>query len=233
MGVDVSIPFREELHSDTGSFCFLPILQQAGFHPFQGRAPFGQDFVGILRVAKRIGFHPFQGRAPFGLLLKLFHIAFGPRSCFHPFQGRAPFGLDEIYEASRYYVEKFPSLSGKSSIRTFIGYITSDVAMAEVSIPFREELHSDNAKCLTKSLPSSQSFHPFQGRAPFGLHSDLAVSNAGDVISSFPSLSGKSSIRTQGESASLFFHAKIVSIPFREELHSDNNFERFLRQLKR
>ena len=138
------------------------------FHPFQGRPLFGRLIVVITSNGIRECFHPFQGRPLFGLL-ELFYIAFGPRSCFHPFQGRPLFGQlqlvqtdqiktevvsipfrEDLYsdsncgsESRNQRPERFPSLSGKTSIRT-----------------------RGAGGC--DQMTSSASFHPFQGRPLFG-----------------------------------------------------------------
>ena len=63
-------------------------------------------------------FHPFQGRPSFGLrkldeFMKILEVA-----SFHPFQGRPSFGLPVVATALRDYFRPFPSLSGKTFIRT-------------------------------------------------------------------------------------------------------------------
>ena len=146
-----------------------------GFHPFQGRAPFGQYVEGLIGIQKflmfpslsgkssirtqwtswswsrdnRLSFHPFQGRAPFGLR-RLGNLSACVKRRFHPFQGRAPFGLVQY---STYFHAPF-------------------------------------------------SFHPFQGRAPFGL-TEVISATQGKYM--FPSLSGKSSIRTVACSHSMIW----------------------------
>ena len=88
----------------------------------------------------------------------------------------------------------FPSLSGKSSIRTNKGDLVIILQLMTVSIPFREELHSDKlGKILLVSLESQVSI-PFREE----LHSDRER---------LPS--------------PIFDVERMVSIPFREELHSD------------
>ena len=86
---------------------------------------------------------------------------------FHPFQGRAPFGPQLPERAKPALFPWFPSLSGKSSIRT----VDTSREFARIAI---------------------RRFHPFQGRAPFGLSKQTAEVKQLEV-----------------------------SIPFREELHSD------------
>ena len=89
---------------------------------------------------------------------------------------------------------RFPSLSGKSSIRTTGEIFALEYWTLQVSIPFREELHSDATRPTFDRVAFSRRFHPFQGRAPFGLEpEDTEIK---EVVDGFPSLSGKSSIRT-------------------------------------
>ena len=93
----------------------------------------------------------------------------------------------------------FPSLSGKSSIRTL----------------------SEFLKFGSFEIPS---FHPFQGRAPFG--QILKIAKQIEAETKFPSLSGKTSIRTD-ETCPLRYPPHVrVSIPFREDLYSDATVER-------
>ena len=95
------------------------------FHPFQGRPSFGLSDMKIrakeLQVEFR--FHPFQGRPSFGLIEKGDVVAFKYEGCFHPFQGRPSFGQIKetfILGGGSYL---FPSLSGKTFIRTRIRVI--------------------------------------------------------------------------------------------------------------
>ena len=164
----------------------------------------------------------------------------------------------------------FPSLSGKSSIRTsakegilnitrrvvsipFREELHSDskylskqrLTRNNVSIPFREELHSDKSWCRRQTRWRVTCFHPFQGRAPFGLqvltklpvtltgdvsipfreelHSDKAEVPTIDAIinDSFHPFQGRAPFGPSARPANIAKPARIVSIPFREELHSD------------
>ena len=176
----------------------IQILKAAieiGFHPFQGRAPFGpqedlqeaQKIVGSVSIPFREELHSDCAISMFSSswLARRFPSLSGKSSIrtymrksqkwwtgfigFHPFQGRAPFGPKTLKFHSFEPSVEFPSLSGKSSIRT----VTDQKFLLEVyyivSIPFREELHSD----------------------VYGVAYKVK-----DVLASFPSLSGKSSIRT-------------------------------------
>ena len=108
-------------------------------------------------------FHPFQGRPSFGLYDDP-EVSKAEFPCFHPFQGRPSFGLKKVthvinYEMvsipfredlhSDYFVEfhyfhlhGFPSLSGKTFIRTKIDMVLQNIGR--------------------------RGFHPFQGRPSFG-----------------------------------------------------------------
>ena len=87
----------------------------------------------------------------------------------------------------------FPSLSGKTFIRTRRRKRSAKTCR-KVSIPFREELHSDGGLLCFKRSGLKIGFHPFQGRPPFG--PNFAKYEAIDSDGTFPSLSGKTSIRT-------------------------------------
>ena len=144
--------------------------------------------------------------------------------CFHPFQGRPLFGLPTALEGMR-------------------------PAIIAVSIPFREDLYSDSFEEYQAKWLETLSFHPFQGRPLFGQAKKVDAENAELLL--FPSLSGKTSIRThyQGPAISrarlCCFHPfqgrplfglgfafpapeqkeEEVSIPFREDLYSDTKQE--------
>ena len=113
---------------------------------------------------------------------------------FHPFQGRPLFGQTIFQETKSYSKHPFPSLSGKTSIRTKTEVSKKTTVKQLVSIPFREDLYSDARLFIASSLQESAGFHPFQGRPLFG-----------------------------HKCASLFFGLSmwVVSIPFREDLYSD------------
>ena len=150
----------------------------------------------------------------------------------------------------------FPSLSGKTSIRTEGGRVLKSRAQGSVSIPFREDLYSDvrdsflNCFVKLEQFPSlsgktsirtierrvqhtcdwTGSFHPFQGRPLFG---PIKLTK-GDVviIFQFPSLSGKTSIRTRHWLCILGGRPPRVSIPFREDLYSDRSRQQYRRRSK-
>ena len=124
-------------------------------------------------------------------------------SGFHPFQGRPLFGQAIAFLVTGDASYLFPSLSGKTSIRTNSRKRLQNQRCSQVSIPFREDLYSDEV---------------------------LFYRGGQEAIFQFPSLSGKTSIRTtSGFTADQAMDA-VVSIPFREELHSD--FKDFISILK-
>ena len=91
--------------------------------------------------------------------------------------------------------------------------------MGRVSIPFREDLYSDVLLIDWYQSAGILGFHPFQGRPLFGHIKELEY-----VIlrtEQFPSLSGKTSIRTSLSARMVGFTLPSVSIPFREDLYSD------------
>jgi len=91
------------------------------------------------------------------------------KNSFHPFQGRPPFGHDLGINLRPPYSPEFPSLSGKTFIRTIFAIFFELRGKSKVSIPFREDLHSD--PFLVTGDPAflgDYCFHPFQGRPPFG-----------------------------------------------------------------
>ena len=116
---------------------------------------------------------------------------------FHPFQGRPLFGLKDGQMVAQAATWLFPSLSGKTSFRTSQGLRLRKTYSHGVSIPFREDLHSDSwvpAEMLLTTSPA------------------------------FPSLSGKTFIRTINFVIDPHGRTYPVSIPFREDLHSDHSF---------
>ena len=114
--------------------------------------------------------------------------------CFHPFQGRPLFG-PKTYKVHRFNpLQEFPSLSGKTSIRTDNTAKLMLEVYHVVSIPFREDLYSDHAQSSSTVLSLRKVSIPFR--------EDL-YSDSGCVLildewdkARFPSLSGKTSIRT-------------------------------------
>ena len=127
--------------------------------------------------------------------------------CFHPFQGRPLFGQIDVVRAYQNELRKFPSLSGKTSIRTRTTSSRYRKGCEGVSIPFREDLYSDEShQTLLKSVAHTR-FHPFQGRPLFGLRQLLQ--EIGRAQATFPSLSGKTFIRTQ-QAARADFRIRIL-----------------------
>ena len=146
----------------------LSKIEAVGFHPFQGRPLFGHSVYAFRDMVKILSFHPFQGRPLFGRIVLM-------NSAMMPQPG-------------------FPSLSGKTSIRT--GRTVTPCMECDyfVSIPFREDLYSDREVDRMERKSIIQGFHPFQGRPLFGL------------------------ARSYYNGCERVY---IVSIPFREDLYSD------------
>ena len=119
----------------------------------------------------REGFPSLSGKT--FIRTQIYHVAYGPRA------------------------SEFPSLSGKTFIRTAAREIAKETKRFKVSIPFREDLHSDidyieeqeikevfvsipfredlhsDSKLQAIRLPGRPlSFHPFQGRPSFGPRKD-------------------------------------------------------------
>ena len=112
---------------------------------------------------------------------------------FHPFQGRPSFGPGKTPRQTR--------------------------RMVLVSIPFREDLHSDDNSAIPADSNPLGCFHPFQGRPSFG-HVEL--------IKDFKKITDGVSIPFRedlhsdlAEFIKILEASKQVSIPFREDLHSD------------
>ena len=166
----VSIPFREDLHSDSGTQQSHGKRHTPSFHPFQGRPSFGLN--------------PCTG-------------------CCHPVLSQFPSlsgktFIRTIITDPRQVATRvtFPSLSGKTFIRTRILLAARKVAEETVSIPFREDLHSDKKVYEnTKTLRIHVSI-PFRE----DLHSDKQIVTHTENTTNhrFPSLSGKTFIRTYG-----------------------------------
>ena len=165
------------------------------------------------------GFHPFQGSALFGPfqptdeeILTLPHVSI-------PFREVLYSDSSWTQRMSANNKGGFPSLSGKCSIRTPNKASWFSNLKMIVSIPFREVLYSDSQQGILVFEPENDSFHPFQGSALFGHH--VVSITSGNHVYTFPSLSGKCSIRTVCRRLGCIRARRPVSIPFREVLYSD------------
>ena len=139
------------------------------------------------------------------------------QSRFHPFQGRPLFGRRSGAQVRQGSVGKFPSLSGKTSIRTWVKVLLT-LTSTFVSIPFREDLYSDRTG-QARICADNQVSIPFREDLYSDVNSERAYFQ--DLIPRFPSLSGKTSIRTYLQRWFNSVEEPKVSIPFREDLYSD------------
>ena len=139
-------------------------------------------------------FHPFQGRPPFGRPALGRHIFFS-RSRFPSLSGKTSIRTQGC-NAQRfgYLPDRFPSLSGKTSIRTILKLFY--LAYGPRRFPSLSGKTSIRTGVFCESQGSRRrfGFHPFQGRPPFGQVGAKKVDQ---------------------------LDRKMVSIPFREDLHSD------------
>ena len=168
-----------------------------GFHPFQGRAPFGRGSKQTNSSPTRLKFPSLSGKSSIRTNQAKAKRRKRQLLDFHPFQGRAPFGLTGQFVSYQREFREFPSLSGKSSIRTaWYGHKDPDAGFY-VSIPFREDLYSDTFATGLRVIPCIPRFHPFQGRPSFGPYKVHGFNPSTEEVQ-FPSLSGKTFIRTGG-----------------------------------
>ena len=119
----VSIPFREDLHSDKGIKKVTHVIHYESFHPFQGRPSFGQTVTPCLECDF---FNPFPSLSGKTFIRTLKIHQFTPDADevrFHPFQGRPSFGRIVLMRSWEDGHPVFPSLSGKTFIRTFHGNV--------------------------------------------------------------------------------------------------------------
>ena len=167
MKILVSIPFREDLHSDENS----PTNQANGsllvsFPSLSGKTSIRtQTSVG--RILCCLWFPSLSGKTSIRTGRVPAFRASSAVGRFHPFQGRPPFGH-------------------------CVDCRNKNPPRGKVSIPFREDLHSDDIPQSDSSLQQMLVSIPFRE----DLHSDLAAWKDLLSILKFPSLSGKTSIRT-------------------------------------
>ena len=141
---------------------------------------------------------------------------------FHPFQGRPLFG-PKTYKINPHTPSaEFPSLSGKTSIRTHGFRQLTQERFSHVSIPFREDLYSDKQIEQETKTFKIHRFHPFQGRPLFGplrIHSfQPPVEDIGFHPFQGRPLFGPLRLHPFEPEDS-----EMVSIPFREDLYSDDS----------
>ena len=113
----------------------------------------------------------------------------------------------------------FPSLSGKTFIRTPADQIPSPPHNLGVSIPFREDLHSDVSKQMHLFQETKKVSIPFRE----DLHSDSIIQEVLNLLErrSFHPFQGRPSFGPLFEVNDPDMEKVKVSIPFREDLHSD------------
>ena len=193
--VTVSIPFREDLHSDKAALTAANTEKQVSI-PFREDLHSDSSTSHSAPAHIRVGFHPFQGRPSFG-------------------QGTWGRKVDGVFEA-------FPSLSGKTFIRTLRLSSTPAAGCTRLfpSLSGKTFIRTHCQNNRQRPRPT-KGFHPFQGRPSFGQKIAEMVDRF--YWLQFPSLSGKTFIRTQICAIYTVGFEQIVSIPFREDLHSDDS----------
>ena len=113
---------------------------------------------------------------------------------FHPFQGRPSFGRIGVVYFAFDSDKAFPSLSGKTFIRTLKERKRSIKNKDLVSIPFREDLHSDPHPMPVEENSPARKFPSLSGKTFIRTPEiDVPAELRGKE---FPSLSGKTFIRT-------------------------------------
>ena len=89
-----------------------------------------------------------------------------------------------------------------------------------VSIPFREDLYSDTYKFNLSPTPTAERFHPFQGRPLFGPDPRQICTRVGS--GSFHPFQGRPLFGQETKTLKIHPFEAPVSIPFREDLYSDD-----------
>ena len=146
------------LHSST---------RRDSFHPFQGRPLFGRYEMQYLPANIEAGFHPFQGRPSFGPVPA--ELAGDAVTYLFPsLSGKTFIRTSYSCDLGKTVTPWFPSLSGKTFIRTRSRRAGGGRSNVPVSIPFREDLHSDKLELRKSTSSTGRCFHPFQGRPSFG-----------------------------------------------------------------
>ena len=172
---------NQEKHRFVSEFCF---------HPFQGRPLFGPSIANPPCFVVK-SFHPFQGRPLFG------HVVWeeggGYSNTFPSLSGKT--SIRTRHSSNRHDLKlRFPSLSGKTSIRTKRQFQPICINKKVVSIPFREDLYSDEIRFLCRELYNSLRFPSLSGKTSIRTLKKEAANLVAAAL--FPSLSGKTSIRT-------------------------------------
>ena len=199
----VSIPFREDLYSDSRAWFQRETCSAFGFHPFQGRPLFGRrEYFKPHRIVW-IEFPSLSGKTSIRTVYKAqqviqnsgkfpslsgktsirtpVRLVTGSRSAvpgFHPFQGRPLFGQEtKRMKLNPFIPDGFHPFQGRPlfGLDDILMLRKLEMIMEQVSIPFREDLYSDSQESRRNTQEYRQSFHPFQGRPLFGRRQVLLV----------------------------------------------------------
>ena len=171
------------------------VRELESFHPFQGRPSFGRRDFRVRVLSACESFHPFQGRPSFGPGTQKETQQRSRQQVSIPFREDLHSDAADGSKLRPIYVRRFPSLSGKTFIRTI------------KQLPYRF--------ILARVFPSLSGKTSIRTKVEQGALMEVPVW--------FPSLSGKTSIRTPRR---VFCRPRLykgVSIPFREDLHSDKS----------
>ena len=143
---------------------------------------------------------------------------------FHPFQGRPLFGPYSRFGPAYKVHYMFPSLSGKTSIRTF--QHASTVAETGVLVfPSLSGKTSIRTRLIGWQRTSQvrSRFHPFQGRPLFGRR--IKGKMIKNKSLSFHPFQGRPLFGHAFSAGMVTPPTCVVSIPFREDLYSDHHLK--------
>ena len=143
-------------------------LRSGGFHPFQGRPSFGlTSKTSWLGVPSK--FPSLSGKTFIRTRANQSQRPHSSCRSFHPFQGRPSFGHSCIESSRPCDLIVFPSLSGKTFIRTRLRSVQTDTQTRRSFHPFQGRPSFGRHVYLKIGKRLFESFHPFQGRPSFGL----------------------------------------------------------------
>ena len=190
----VSIPFREDLHSDKTADNTATRRPCDRFHPFQGRPSFGHTETKEVAEALKIEFPSLSGKTFIRTILRSIRPKVLSGLWFPSLSGKT-FIRTMVATVTPFSDQKFPSLSGKTFIRTQNGRNVFKIVFYRVSIPFREDLHSDMNHGLMLNCVACVMFPSLSGKT-FIRTQEYRQSKFSNARNQFPSLSGKTFIRT-------------------------------------